>query len=432
MRFWFHVSAALLLSALLPSTASSEDWSQWRGNHRDGVWKEAGIINRFPSPQIELKWRVPLSGGYSGPTVADGRVYVSDRVLEPAQAERVHCFHSQTGKEIWSYKYECAYRDVGYQTGPRAAVLVHDGRAYSLGTMGHLHCFDSIKGTVIWQRDLNTDYDIRMPNWGISAAPLLVDGTLIVQIGGDNEACVVAVDCANGKERWTALADDASYSAPILIEQAGRPVVVCWTGDRVTGLAPTSGDLLWAYDFKWEKWPIGIADPVAYRDLLLVSETQKGSLLLRCLPDKMAVEKVWHRRKEDVPDGAAMHCLMSTPYIDGQHIYGADSNGVLRCLRLDTGEQVWEDRSAVPEDRWATIHLIRHGQRTWLFNERGELIIAKLTPEGYQEISRAKLIEPTTGQLRRRGGVTWSHPAFANRHVFARNDKELVCADLSE
>jgi outer membrane protein assembly factor BamB len=145
----------------------------------------------------------------------------------------------------------------------------------------------------------------------------------------------------------------------------------------------------------------------------------------------MAVDKVWHRRKQNVPDGAAMHCLMSTPYIDGRHIYGADTNGVLRCLRLDTGQQVWEDRSAVPEDRWATIHLIRHGQRTWLFNERGELIIAELTPEGYEEISRAKLIEPTTGQLRRRGGVTWSHPAFANRHVFARNDKELVCADLS-
>ena len=74
--------------------------------------------------------------------------------------------------------------------------------------------------------------------------------------------------------------------------------------------------------------------------------------------------------------------------------------------------------------------MVRNADRTWLFNERGELIIAKLTPKGFNEISRAKLIAPTTEQLRRRDGVTWSHPAFAYGHVFARNDKELVCADL--
>ena len=140
---------------------------------------------------------------------------------------------------------------------------------------------------------------------------------------------------------------------------------------------------------------------------------------------------MWHRNKKNSPDGAALHCLNSTPFIDGQHIYGADSRGVLRCLRLETGEQAWEDKTAVPEGRFATIHLIHRGNRTWMFNARGELIISKLPPEGFQELSRAKLIEPTMEQFRRRDGVTWSHPAFAYRHVFARNDKELVCADLS-
>jgi hypothetical protein len=105
---------------------------------------------------------------------------------------------------------------------------------------------------------------------------------------------------------------------------------------------------------------------------------------------------------------------------------------VLRCLRLQTGEQIWEDKSAVPENNFATIHLVRNGAQTWMFNERGELIIAQLTPAGFREISRAKLIEPTREQMPgRRGGVTWSHPAFAYRHVFARNDRELVCANLT-
>ena len=164
---------------------------------------------------------------------------------------------------------------------------------------------------------------------------------------------------------------------------------------------------------------------------MLISEAHKGSLLLRLSQSDLQVEKVWHRRKQDVPNEAALHCLISTPFIDGGHIYGADNSGILRCLKLSTGEQLWEDHTAVPENRWATIHLIRTTDKIWLFNERGELIIARLTPRRFEEISRAKLLDPTTDQLRRRNGVTWSHPAFAYRHVFARNDKELVCADLS-
>ena len=101
------------------------------------------------------------------------------------------------------------------------------------------------------------------------------------------------------------------------------------------------------------------------------------------------------------------------------------------CLRLDNGERVWEDLTAVPKARWSTIHFIQNRDITWMFNERGELMIARLSPQGFEELSRASLIEPTRGQLNQRDGVCWSHPAFSGRHVFARNDKELVCADLS-
>ena len=315
--------------------------------------------------------------------------------------------------------------------GTGASVLVEDGRAFSLGAMGHLFCFAAADGQVLWSRRLHQDYQIRMPNWGIAAAPLIEGDLIIVQIGG-TDACILALDKRTGQERWKALPDDASYSAPIVIDQAGQRVLVCWTGNRIVGLNPSTGQLHWEYDFPWEQWPIAIATPIWHGDLLLFSDAHKGTLLLELDRERVQVQKRWHRRQEELPEGeAALHCLISTPYIDGEHIYGADGRGVLRCLRLADGHQVWEDRTAVPEDSFATIHLIRHGDRTWLFNERGELIIAALTPQGYREISRAKLLDPTLEQLRRRGGVTWSHPAFANRHVFARNDKELICADLS-
>jgi outer membrane protein assembly factor BamB len=427
-----RVIAAMLacLTAGLHS-ARADDWPQWRGPNRDGVWAEDGILDRFPEPEIAVKWRVPISSGYSGPTVADERVYVTDRVDEPEEIERVHCFEWETGKTIWSYSYPASYEKIGYRAGPRASVHVEDGRAYSLGAAGHLHCFNAATGELLWGRDLRAQYAIRMPIWGISAAPVVEGDLIIVQIAGEGDACVVAFDKRTGQERWKALPDDASYVAPIVIDQAGRRVLVVWTADRIVGLDPATGRLYWDHPTPWERWPIAIATPVVHGDLLLLSDAHKGTRLLRLLDDRPAVEPLWHRQRADLPDGAALHCLISTPLIDENHIYGADGRGVLRCLRLDTGEQVWEDRTAVPEDNWATIHLVRQGERTWLFNERGELLIGRLTPEGFEEISRAKLIEPTLEQLRRRGGVTWSHPAFAYRHVFARNDQELVCADLS-
>ena len=407
----------------------ADDWPQWRGVNRDGAWTETGIVEEFGSPQITPKWRVPIGSGYSGPTVMDGRVYVMDALKEPKEEERVHCFDCQTGEQIWSYRYEAPYDGIGYRAGPRASVLIEDGLAYSLGAAGHLNCFDAADGRLMWGRNLREQYKIRMPNWGIAASPLIEGDLLITQIGG-TDACVLAFDRKSGEEIWRSLKDDAGYSAPMVIDQAGQRVVVVWTGNRIVGLNPNSGDLLWEFPFDWTKWPIGIATPVLQDDLLLFSEAHKGTLLLRLGTQPIGVERVWHRQESDTSDQPAMHCLMSTPIIQGDHIYGADINGVLRCLRLDTGQQVWEDRTAVPENRWANIHLIRAPERTWLFNERGELIIAKLTPDGFEEISRAQLIEPTTGQLRRRDGVTWTHPAFANGHIFIRNDEALICASL--
>lgn len=424
------LGAALLLAGSLATSgvASGEDWPQWRGPGRDGQWRETGLIERFDAAEIPRRWSVPIGAGYNGPTVVDGCVLVMDRVTEPEEAERIHCFDAKTGQQRWSHHYACSYEGVSYTAGPRASVTTDQGLAYAIGSTGHLHCLAIADGEIRWQRDLRKDFDIRMPTWGIAGSPLIEGDLVILQIGGSGEACVVALDKKTGETRWQALADDASYSTPIAIEQGDRRVVVCWTGERIVGLEPASGELLWEHPFKWEKWPIAIATPVHHGDRLLLSEVHRGSMLLRLGEDSPTVEELWHRRKNGEP---ALHCLISSPLVIDGHIYGADDTGILRCLELESGKQLWEDDSVVPTQRWATVHLVKNHDRIWMFNDRGELIIARLSPAGLQEISRAKLLDPTTEQLRRRDGVTWSHPAFAGRHIFARNDKELVCADLS-
>lgn len=418
---WVSLAAAIC-------DVAADDWPQWRGPNRDGVWRESGLVDSFQAPKLQRRWTAEIAAGYSGPTVANGRVFVADRLSDPDSIERVHAFDIRSGEKLWSHEYACPYEGVSYTAGPRASVTVDNELAYVIGATGRMHCLDVADGSVVWQRDLRSDFDVDLPTWGITSSPLVEGEFVIVQIGGAGNACVVALDRRTGETAWHALDDDASYSSPIVIDQAGQRVLVVWTGERVVGMDPADGNVFWAEDYKWEKWPIGIASPVHSGDHLLVSEVHKGSLLLKLGRDDVTAQRVWHRSEDD---GPALHALMGTPIvIDGQ-IYGADNTGVLRCLDLSTGEQIWENDTVVPTMRWATVHIVRNGDRVWMFNDRGELIIARLSPQGYHEISRAQLIAPTTQQLRRRDGVTWSHPAYADRHVFARNDEELVCADLS-
>jgi outer membrane protein assembly factor BamB len=409
---------------------TADDWPQWRGPQRDGIWRETGIVDKFASKQLPIKWRAEIGPGYTGPTVSNGRVYVMDRLQDPKSVERVLCFDENDGKPIWSHTYDCPYQKVGYQAGPRAAVTIDNAKAYSLGTMGNLFCFDAATGKILWQKDLNQEYKIEMPIWGIAASPLIDGDRLILQIGGEN-ACVVALDKNTGSELWKSLTDRAQYSAPVLIQQAGKSVLVVWTGDAVVGLNPADGKEYWREDMKPSRMPIGIATPVVENDHLFVSSFYDGSLMLKLRQDTPAVERIWRAVGPDEQHTKSLHCMIGTPIILGDYVYGVDSHGELRCLKVETGERVWESLTAVPKARWSTIHMVQNAGRVYMFNERGELLIGRLSPTGFAEISRTKLIEPTRDQLGQRGGVCWSHPAYANRCIFARNDKEIVCASLA-
>jgi len=422
------VASVLFLSA---TCAPADDWPQWRGMNRDGVWHETGIIESFAGPQLDAEWTAEISNGYSGPTVAEGRVYVTDRVVDPVQMERVLCFDATTGERLWTHEYTCRYHRVGYPDGPRASVTIAGGRAYSLGTMGHLRCLDAVSGELLWKKDPGTDYDVDKPVWGIAAAPLVEGNLVIVQLGARPDACIVAMDKETGREVWRALEDPASYSAPVMIEQAGERVLVCWTGSHIVGLNPATGEVHWQYDTPQSKMVINVPTPVIDGDRLFLSSFYDGAYMLRLHQDMLGIEKIWQRQGKSERDTDALHAMITTPLIQGDYVYGVDSYGQLRCLDGRTGDRVWEDLTAVPPDRWATIHMVRNGDRIWMFNDRGELIISTLSPDGFNEISRAKLIDPTKGQLSRGDGVAWSHPAFANKHIFIRSDTQLLCASLA-
>jgi outer membrane protein assembly factor BamB/lysophospholipase L1-like esterase len=437
-RFFLTALPVIVLVLSIPPFTSAADWPQWRGEHRDGVWHEEGILKQFGPERLERRWTAPIGGGYGGPTVAEGRVYVMDR-LDDASGEtpsdRVLCFDLRSGEKLWQHAYACPYsngsRRVSYACGPRAAVTIADGRAYALGTMGHLHCLDAATGKLLWEKIPGEDYQVDVPIWGIASSPLVEGELLIAQLGASGEgACLIGLDRKTGREVWRALDDPASYSSPIMIDQAGHRVLVCWTGSRLVGMDPKTGELHWAFATPQDRFIINVPTPVVADDQVFLTMFYDGSVLAALPPDRLAAEVLWRRAGANERNTEALHSTMSTPVFTGDYIYGVDSYGHFRCLDAKNGDIVWEDESVVPIARWSNVHFVEHGDRHFLFNERGELIIGRMSPEGFREIDRAWLLAPTEGQLSKRDGVCWSHPAFADRCVLNRNDKELVCAPL--
>jgi outer membrane protein assembly factor BamB len=258
----------------------------------------------------------------------------------------------------------------------------------------------------------------------MSAAPLVEGGLLIVCAGGEPDACVIAFNKDTGHEVWKALADRPSYSAPIALTSGGKRQILVWTGDSITSLEPTGGKSYWQIPFPLGRTPLALATPVLHGDLLLVVSFENGSKLLKLDRNRPAATVVWETKRQP-------NSLMGTPLFQGEHFYVADNYGEFQCLDATTGKRVWGTRQPTGETQWGeSVHLTPNGKRVFLFNDRGQLIIALLNAEGYKELSRVDLLEPTVGAREERA-VAWAHPAYANKHILVRNDKELLRASLA-
>jgi outer membrane protein assembly factor BamB len=425
------------LAFLLVSTAANpEDWPEWRGRGRTGVWRETGILKTFPRDGLRFRWRSPLNGGYAGPAVAGGRVFVTDfrKIAATQGIERIVAIEESTGKPLWSQEWAADYRGLDYAGGPRATPTVDDGRVYALGAMGALKSLDARTGRVLWERDYVRDFGAEVPAWGMTSAPIVDGDRLIAVTAGKPEGKVIAFDKRTGREIWRALSSvdsEPGYSQPILIEAGGRRQLIVWHATAISSLDPVTGRILWEHPFR-VTMNTPIATPAYHAPYLLVSGFFNGARLLRL--DSLGAELVWKPQVESETRGDTLHSLMNSPVIDKGYIYGICAHGQLRCLRLDTGARVWESQAVTVEQRRnASAFVVRHGDRYFINNDRGELIIARFSSEGYREDSRTELIKPTSpGGRRERGAVNWSHPAYANGHIFARNDEEIVCASLLE
>ena len=435
-----HLLTATLIFCTLSLSIHADDWPQWLGPNHDSVWPETGIVEQFPADGLKVKWRVPVSLGYSGPAVVGDRVFITDYVRESGDVsnnpgerrqltgrERVRCLNALDGKSLWEHSDPVVYK-ISYPSGPRATPTVSGGKVYTLGAEGRLLCLDTNDGSVIWAKDLKQEYKIDAPQWGFCGAPL-VDGQKLICLVGGEGSVAVTFDKDTGKELWKGLsASEPGYCPPSIIESGGQRQLLIWTADSLNSLNPETGRVYWSQPLKPE-YGMSIAIPRKHGDLLFASGIGAIGTAFRLKKSEPGAEVVWRGTTK-----TALYSANTTPIIDDEGIlYGADCmTGQFRAVDLQTGKRLWDTFAPTTNTRrggHGTTFIVRNQDRYFLFSETGDLILAKLSPRAYTEISRFHVLDPTGECFGR--DVVWSHPAFANKCCYARNDKELVCVSLA-
>ena len=432
----------LLMAAFACSPILADDWPQFLGPKRDGVWREDGILEKFPAGGPKKLWSVKIGGGYAGPAVAGGKVFAIDYTKDGSSAiESVSCFDAEKGTRLWNSTYSADYKiPGGYASGPRCTPLVDGEFVYTVGSMGDLNCYAAKDGKLVWSKNYVKDFKAKIPIWGFASHPIIDGDKLICVTGGTSENLVIAFDKTTGKELWHSqdIAADCGYAAVMIYDFDKIRTAVVWHQNAVIGLDPETGKRLWKYDFP-VKYALTAPTPRQVgSDQLFITAFYDGPVMLKIEGNKAT--PVWKGKKaSEKPDETdGLHSIMPTPFIKDGHIYGVCSYGELRCLKADTGERLWSTRKptiGTPTEegkptRWGNAFLTEHADRFFIFNEKGELIIAKLTPKGYEEIDRAAIVAPTNKDAGRK--TVWVHPAFAGKKMSVRNDVELVCVDLAK
>lgn len=433
----------LLVVVMTPIFA--DDWPRWMGEKADSTWHEEGIRKNLPKDGAKVLWRVPVAWGYSGPSVADGLVFLPEYIRtegelinNPGKAvrwkgmERVRAIDLKTGKDQWVFERKVDYL-LSYPGGPRSTPTVADGRVYFLGAMGHFTCLDAKTGKMIWQKDFQKDFGAPLPIWGFSAHPLVKDGTVYSLVGGEGSVAV-AFDAETGKVKWKSLStDNQGYCPPSIIEAGGVEQLIIWHPEAMNSLDPATGKPYWSLPLK-PRYGMSVMTPQVAGNQIFTSAIGRVGALIELDENKPAASIAWRGKPK-----TALYCCNSTPLIVNGVIYGSDiDSSTLIAARLSDGERLWQsDEPVIQKElrkggRHGTVYLTYHpkNDQFWITNEGGDLILAKLSKEGYTELGRQHILEPTNEAFGR--PVVWSAPAFSEKSILMRNDKELVRVDLSE
>jgi outer membrane protein assembly factor BamB len=411
MRRCVVVLCGLFLFGL---SVSAHDWPQFLGPQRNGVYAGPPLETTWPAAGPKKLWQKTIGTGFAGPVVAGDRLILFHRVNDE---EVVDALEARTGAPRWHYAYRTAYRDdFGFDEGPRAVPVVAQNRVYTFGAEGQLHAIDFATGKEIWGVDTMRRFKVRKGYFGAAGSPLVDDGRVIANVGGEGNNGIVAFDAGTGAVLWTATNHEASYSSAVSATFGGKKAAVFFTRQGLVALDPANGAVRFQKSWRSRSQAsVNAATPLVAGDLIFVSATyETGAALLRVKDD--ALSEVWSGDE-------VMSNHYATSVVHNGILYGfhgrQEFNPSFRAVELNTGKVRWS------EDRFRAGTVTLAGDTLVILRETGELILAAASPQAFRPIARAQILPPT---LR-------AYPALADGLLFVRNSDtgghdSLVALDL--
>ncbi len=421
--------------------ATAQDWPQWMGPDRNGKI-DADLVTEIPAEGLPMVWSTEIGAGYSGPAVVGDRVYITDYVRKTGSLtngpgtrdaltgeERVLCLDAANGEILWTHKYSRPY-SLSFAAGPRATPTVDGDHVYVLGAEGDLTCLNRHSGEVTWHQFLPEKFPAKEgPIWGHAAHPL-VHGDMLFCLGSP-DSVVVALNKNTGELIWKSLtASGIGYCPPTIVKtESGTEQLLVWHAESVNALEPKTGEQIWSVPLR-PQYDMAIAAPVRNGDRLFVSGIGKTAVMLPLDESGTPGQPLWSGKT-----GVGVYSGNSTVMFEDDAIYGSDcETGKYFAIDPDSGERLWETfeltSGGTRRASHGTAFTVKNGDRYFIFTETGDLVIASLTREGFKSHGRMHVVDATNSWAGR--DVVWSHPAFARKCMFARNDEKIVCVSLAK
>jgi outer membrane protein assembly factor BamB len=390
--------------APLASAAPHVEWPDFRGPHRDGR-SNAPIRTDWPKAGLPRLWKQPIGLGYASFVVADGRAFT---IEQRRNQEVVAAYDVETGREVWTNRWDGEFVETLGGDGPRATPTYHEGRVYALGALGELRCLDAGTGAVVWRKNILSENGAENLDWGMAASPLIVDDTVVVLPGGPRGQSIVAYDKNTGETVWKALDDRQAYTSPMLVTLAGLRQVLVVSASRVMGVTTDRGRLLWEYPWT-TNMGINVAQPIVLDgDRVFISAGyDHGAAAFQVIRggDSFSTKTIW--------EGRSMKNKFTSSVLHGGYLYGMDE-AILACVDAQTGQLKWKG------GRYGYGQPMLVGDYLVVLTEDGDVVLVKATPDRHEELARFAAI----------AGKTWNHPVIADGRLLVRNLREMAAFDI--
>lgn len=383
--------------------AMKAEWPGFRGPLRDDVVRGVRINTDWAQAAPVQMWRRPIGPGWSSFAVSGDLIYTQE---QRGADEVVACYRMSTGAPVWRHRDTARFWESNGGAGPRGTPTLSGGRIFSLGATGILNALDAQTGVLLWKRNAQADTGAKLPGWGFSGSPLVVDDVVIVAASG----ILAAYDVASGKPRWTGPKEKGGYSSPHLIDIDGVRQVLLLNGSGAISVSPATGAPLWTHE--WEGTAIVQPAVAGNGDILVSITSAMGGMGVRRLSVKQAAGR-W--KVEEKWTSTGLKPYFNDYVIHKGYAFGFDG-AILSCIDLNDGARKWKG------GRYGQGQLVLLADQDALLviSEEGELALVSATPDGFKELARSPGLD----------GKTWNHPVVVHDVLLVRNDQEMAAYRL--